>query len=374
MEIYQLKEACRQYGWERIFSNFSGLSQALQKGKRHQPCPKTGDGKDNFRFFKDYQDTGGAYSNSAGPLPDGIELLCWYNDASKHETLSMLEDIVGGANLTIDVKKVSKPKPRPYCTPQEQSSRQEIIKRYYTESQPIQGTKAETYLRSRGINGFSHGFLTELGNNLRFHPSLPYREDDDSPWQHFPCLLAVVRDKNGTPLTLHRTFLSPDGQSKAPVSRAKMVLAPPRDMRGGYIMLDKPTNISTTQTFIGISEGIENGLSAREGAGCPMFVGLSDKLMAMINLLPSTSAVAFYSDIEVSGAGQTAVEDFKLKNPSVRVHNEKPFLPHGRDKVDWNDLYQLHGQKAFRTKIKPQCRIPNVDFADYWSSAYAKVN
>ena len=372
MKIQAVKEACRQYGWERIFANYSGLNNALQKGFRSQPCPKTGEGKTKFRYFRNLSEDGGAYHNDVGAMPDGIELLAWYTDLPKGEVLKTLEDIVGG--VKVDYKqpaRPSKPIERPYCTPEEAEKRAERIKKLYSESVPIVGTLAEKYLRSRGIKSFSPDYLCEVGNNLRFHPSCPYKEDDKSPWQRLPALLAIVRDSSGKPLTLHRTFLSPDGMSKANVSRPKMLLAPPRDMRGGFIMLDKPSKLPCGGLFIGLSEGIENGLSAREGAGSPMWVGVSDRLLAMTNLPSSVRACAIYSDIEESGAGQRAVEEFKRLHQSVDVINIVPQSE--KAKVDWNDEYREKGHKGFHTKVKKELRLP-INFDAWWENHYAEFN
>ena len=366
MDIQAVKQACRAYGWESIYSNFSGLSDALAKGSRHQPCPKTGEGKDRFRFFRDYAQEGGAYHNQVGAMPDGIELLSWYTDKSKGEVLSMLVDILGGDKTRFYSPSTPqiRPQKREYCSPEEAKRRSEIIKRVYSESMPINGTLAETYLKNRGIKSFTpDSYLSEVGNNLRFHPSLAYREDDKSPWQRFPALLAIVRDKHGKPLTLHRTFLSRDGKSKAPISRPKMLLAPPRDMRGGYIMLDKPTSLPEGGHFLAITEGLENGLSVREGAGCPTWVGISDRLMEMINLPSSVRVCALYSDKEPSGAGQRAAANFIEKNKSVDVMNFPPRSK--KSKVDWNDIYMTEGHRGFYAKAKKHMRIP-FDFDTWW--------
>jgi hypothetical protein len=370
MKIQAVKQACKNYGWERIFANYSGLNDALQRGFRSQPCPKTGEGKTKFRFFKNINEDGGAYHNDVGAMPDGIELLSWYTDQSKADVLKMLEEIVGG--VKVDYKQPVKTTPaveRPYCTPEQAKDRAERIKKLYNESVPIVGTLAEKYLRSRGIKSFTPDYLCEIGNNLRFHQSLPYKEDDNSPWQRFPALLAIVRDSNGKPLTLHRTFLSPDGMRKAPVSRPKMILAPPRDMRGGFIMLDKPTQIPDGGYFIGLAEGIENALSAREGSGSPMWVGISDRLLAMTNLPSSVRACALYSDIEPSGAGQRAVSELVRNNASVDFINNVPSS--NKAKVDWNDEYQEKGEKAFDKKVKKPMRISGIDFQAWWENFYA---
>jgi len=343
----------QQGGWPAIFANYQGLYEALSKGTRQQPCPLTGDGKTKFRFFKDYEQSGGAYHNDVGPMPDGIEVIAWYTGKTKPEVLDELVDICGGKKMLSTAKPIVR-KPAEYCTKEEAEKRTQRIRRVWSESQPIQGTLAETYLRSRGIQAD----LSGLGNNLRFHPSMPYKESDDAPWVRYPCMLAVYRDKHGKPLTLHRTFLKPDGSGKADVSRPKMVMAPPRDMRGGYIVLDKPHN-GVNGKYIGIAEGIENALSAREGMGCAMWVGYSDRLMAMTNFPDSIFSVFAFADIEPSGAGLTAVEDLKANNKDKDVVILKP--KSDKKKVDWNDEYREKGPEAFEFVLQPEFQVQGVD-------------
>lgn len=370
IDLQTVKKACSNFGWDSIYRYYPALDEAMKKGTRSQPCPKTGDGVTKFRFFKDVITTGGGYHNDVGALPDGIELLAWFTRQSKFDVLKDLVDILGGDAKTYSQPTHNKPQAsRSYCEPAEAARRSALIKKVYSESVPVSGTLAETYLKSRGIKSFSDSFLEEVGNNLRFHPSLPYKEDDDSPWLRFPALLAIVRDKNGKPLTLHRTFLSSDGLSKAPISRPKMILAPPRDMRGGYILLDHPTQLPDGGHFISLAEGIENGLSVREGAGCPTWVGISDKLLAMVNLPSSVRVCAVYSDIEESGAGANAANSFKEKNPSVDVMN---IMPRSElSKVDWNDIYQTQGIDGFYAKAKEPMRIPGVNFNEFWGKSDA---
>lgn len=340
-------------GWETIFAHYSGLNEATKRGTKHQPCPLTGQGKTKFRFFKDWQETGGGYHNDVGPLPDGIEVICWYTGKTKAETLDELIELLGGKAVLDTVKPIKKPAKIEFCTEEEAQKRTERIRKAWSESMPIMGTLAETYLRARGIKAD----LRYVGNNLRFHASMPYKEDDDTPWVRLPCMLAVYRDANGQPLTLHRTFLKEDGSGKANVSRPKMVMAPPRDMRGGYIVLDKP-HAGNGGKYIGIAEGIENALSAREGMGCAMFCGYSDRLMAMTKFPDSVISVFVFADKEPSGAGLRAAEDLKKANTNRDVMILSP--EEDTDKVDWNDIYRAKGHSGFKYVLQDKFRVNGV--------------
>lgn len=76
------------------------------------------------------------------------------------------------------------------------------------------------YLASRGLYGRSIG-------ELRSHPLLDYWEeldDGDKSHERWPAMLALVTDDDGRIVTLHRTYLTPDG-AKAPVECPKKLYA-----------------------------------------------------------------------------------------------------------------------------------------------------
>lgn len=63
--------------WRQICSVLAPqLSNAMEHVGRHGPCPIYG-GKDGFRLFKDFEETGGGSSNRDGQFSNGFQLLCW---------------------------------------------------------------------------------------------------------------------------------------------------------------------------------------------------------------------------------------------------------------------------------------------------------
>src|SRR3546814_3089920 len=78
-------------------------------------------------------------------------------------------------------------------------------------SRPITGTIVETYLRKRGITAL-HGT-----GSLRFHPRCYYRPDEHSPTETWPAMIESVTDLDGRITGVHRTWLSPEGDGKAPI-------------------------------------------------------------------------------------------------------------------------------------------------------------
>ena len=75
----------------------------------------------------------------------------------------------------------------------------------------------------------------------------------------FPALLALVTHAvTGEPLTLHRTFLAPDGGGKAPVPKPRL-LVKGGDKAGGVVRLWPDAEVATG---LCVAEGVETALTA----------------------------------------------------------------------------------------------------------------
>lgn len=347
-------------GWENVLSTYSGLSQAMDKGLRQQPCPKSGVGKTKFRWFKDWRETGGAYHNDYGSMPDGIDVIAWYCDLSKSAALDEIIRICGGDISNISEREAKRAIQRQQqrsesrLTPEEVERNRAVLSRNKANAVPITGTEAEAYLRARGI----HCDLSRLPD-LGFHSKLAYREEGDTCWRHFPGMLAMVRNVEGKPVTMHRTFLDPVNHKKANILRSKMIFAAIEDVRGCSIQLDQPVMVNEKgEKLIGIAEGIENALSVREATGVPMWVGISDRLMEMVKLPEDVKYVLIWADIEPSGAGMAAAK--RMKERLEKEGRQAKIIAPGvsnSGKVDWNDVYQAQGAKAFPCMLKPEFQV-----------------
>ena len=73
---------------------------------------------------------------------------------------------------------------------------------------PIDGTRAEAYLKARAIRRCRFPAL-------RFHPALPYRPDEGG-WRRFPALVAAVTADGGDLCGVHRTWLDPAPPGQGP--------------------------------------------------------------------------------------------------------------------------------------------------------------
>lgn len=127
----------------------------------------------------------------------------------------------------------------------------------WNRASPIQGTLAESYLRSRGIH------LDAYPDVLRFHPILPYPDKDKT----YPALVCRVDDVAGEFTALWRIYLREDGR-KADVPNPKLGLGP---ARGGAV------RIGGIGSKIAIAEGVESALGywLLTGRKHPAWSGLS---------------------------------------------------------------------------------------------------
>lgn len=204
----------------------------------------------------------------------------------------------------------------------EARKREAQARNLWQDARPVPGTLAETYLRARGIT-------CPLPEGLRFHPEC---------WQgptarRWPALVALVEGCDR--LAVHRTYLRPDGQGKAPVEPAKMMLGA---TAGGAVRLVQ------AEGPLVVAEGIETALSLASGllrGPATIWAALSAPGIASLRLpdLPGRLTVATDGD----DAGRTAGN--KLAERATALGWQVSILP-APDGRDWNDILTLKGGAA----------------------------
>jgi hypothetical protein len=118
--------------------------------------------------------------------------------------------------------------------------RAEAAHRLWQETQPIDGTPAEAYLRGRGI-------MCPVPDRLRFHPQCWHGPSG----ARYPAMVALVEGGEG--FAVHRTFLRPDGSGKAGLASGdKLMLGA---TAGGSVRLFGGAS------QLAVAEGIESALS-----------------------------------------------------------------------------------------------------------------
>ena len=87
--IKALKDLARGR-WDAVFRSLAPqLGEAMEANGSHVPSPVSG-GKDRFRLFPDWRETGGSVSNSEGIFADGLATLMYVNGWSFGEAVKQL--------------------------------------------------------------------------------------------------------------------------------------------------------------------------------------------------------------------------------------------------------------------------------------------
>lgn len=79
MKVKKLKHKTGRHWKSTLLTLAPRLLNAIKNAPNHVPCPVHG-GTNGFRFFKDYDKTGGGICNTCGAFPNGVYILMWVND------------------------------------------------------------------------------------------------------------------------------------------------------------------------------------------------------------------------------------------------------------------------------------------------------
>lgn len=158
----------------------------------------------------------------------------------------------------------------------------DAARRLWREAQPIEGTAAETYLRTRGIT-------CALPRTLRFHPEAWHGPSTRA----LPALVALV--EGGERFAVHRTWVRSDGSGKADIDPAKAMLG---QCAGGAVRLaEGPSRLV-------VAEGIESGLSllcGLLGAPATVWAGLSTSGLRALRLPAQPGRLTIATDGDAPG-------------------------------------------------------------------------
>lgn len=161
----------------------------------------------------------------------------------------------------------------------QERERRETARRLWDHTVPIARTLAEIYIKARGIR-------ICLPDCLRFHPNLKHTETKRS----WPCMVAAIHDSAGRVTAVQRTYLEPDGHDRirpADGSKGKKTLGP---MGDGAVRLGTPYGV------LGLAEGIETALSAKQLYGVAVWATLSAHRLGSIAIPEGVQEVWIFAD------------------------------------------------------------------------------
>jgi hypothetical protein len=150
---------------------------------------------------------------------------------------------------------------------------------------PLAGTVGELYLRHRRC------VIPPADGDLRFHPSLGHKPSGKSG----PALVArVTHVVSGTPMSLHRTWITPTG--KADLDPPRMLLG--NHLKQGGVVRLWPDDYLTHG--LAVAEGIETALSLAH-AYAPVWACIDAGNMAALPVLAGVECLVIAQDRDPAG-------------------------------------------------------------------------
>jgi putative DNA primase/helicase len=284
--------------WHGILTEL-GVSPKLLEN-RHGPCPLCG-GNDRFRF--DDKDGRGTWICNHCGAGDGPELVKRLNGVDFKDAANLVEKFIGR------IPKRPPPKPVPAAT------RDELNRIWKRSKHIVAGSPAGKYLFARCGIGHFPIHLREVSNGT-------------------PEMIAMVSDNAGNPVTIHRTFLTLEGDKANGFGRSSRKLMPGPLPDSVAIRLGLECNY--VPSVLGVAEGIETALSVKKMFHIPCWSLINSAMMAKWNPPDGVEKVIIYGDNDKSFAGQAAA--YKLASRLSAKLSVEVRIP---DQVgDWNDVHQ----------------------------------
>ena len=253
----------------------AALGINIGESGKHTACPICGPGRNSHRFRFDNKDGQGTWICNQCGAGDGFALVMKVLNIEFKEAVKEIKRVVGSADVT---------KPQ-----SEAKISRDLLRKIYTESKPIvDGDPAWKYLTGRG--------LSVISEKLRYHSACYEPETQNK----MPAMLATYSLPDGTAITIHRTFITQDGE-KANVQNPKKVLPALRKMTGGAIRLFEPEN-----GVIAVAEGIETALAVYQMSKIPTWSVVSSTLMEKFEPPSGIKTVLIFGDHDKNFTGQRA--------------------------------------------------------------------
>jgi putative DNA primase/helicase len=260
--------------WRGILLQLGLPETALRN--RHGPCPICG-GTDRFRF-DDTEGRGTWICNQCG-AGDGMALAQKYTGKGFPEVAAMIDGMVG--NIKFEAARAERTA----------DETRDLLRDTWRATVPVQpGDLAHRYLASRGVEEMLYPAALRFAARLR-----------DGEGGVRPCMVAMVgvagQDK---PVSMHRTFLKPDGSGKAEMA-APRKLMPGTLPDGACVMLSDYSGGPLV-----IAEGIETAMSASALYDMPVWAALNAPMLRKWTPPDGCDEVAIFGDNDANFAGQAA--------------------------------------------------------------------
>ena len=206
------------------------------------------------------------------------------------------------------------PRPSHGSPRDDERKRGEWARTLWDRATPASDTLVVDYLRSRSIR-------SRPPTALRFIARLEHKPSDTC----WPAMIAAVTDGSGAVCAVQRTWLALGGRGKAPVTPSRMTAGP---MRDGAVKLCEPAET------LGLAEGVETALSARQAYSLPVWAVLGCNRFEAVVIPSHVRQVVIFGDRGDAGwkAAEAAADRFERESREVEI-----VLPPSQAAHDFND-------------------------------------
>ena len=276
-----------------------GASAAALTGK-HVACPFCG-GKDRFRW--DNKEGTGSFICGQCGSGSGFEFLNRLKGWDFKTAAAEVDKVVGNVK-----PEPNKPKPDP-----DRQRRQKA--ELWRNARPIQvGDPVSLYFASRGL---------VVPPGVRFAPQCPVPDEAGMR----PAMLAMVQSPEGKAVTIHRTFLTPQGR--------KADLPQPRAVMPGEIPDGSAIRLGPVTERMGIGEGIETAQAAAARFGVTAWAAINSTMLEKWIAPPEVKHLTIFGDNDPKFGGQAAAYRCAHRNAVKRPDLEIVVLVAPAVGTDW---------------------------------------
>lgn len=271
---------------------------------KHGPCPICQGGKDRFRF--DDKEGAGTFFCSHCGAGDGVKLVMLAKGCEFREAARMVEREIGASPVEPS---------RPEMT--DAQKRQSMNRLWKASREVVDGDPVSCYLAARlGA--------VDAPKDIRFVERCRYQAETVT---YHPAMLAMIRDADGAPCLLHRTYLTSDGR--------KADLDPCRRLMPGDFKPGAAVHLMPIGKTLGIAEGIETAWAASILFGVPVWAALNTSMLAQWRPPEGVEEAIVFGDNDTGFAGQKAAYELAYRlSGKVRAEVRIPSKPG----MDWNDV------------------------------------
>jgi len=288
------------------------------------PCPICG-GTDRFRFIdhKGHDGDGMWVCNQCTPRArPAIDLVMKFTGLP-------FKDAMRKVDLLLQNAPAPPPPPRPSNNNAKMPPSAYALRIWAAAKRVQRGDVVDRWLRSRSVG------MDVYPDCLRTSDIEVYANGKTGEVSVHPAMIALICRADGKPVAVHRTYLAPDGMTKAAIDK-------PRKAAGRFG--PSPTiRLAPLGPTLGLAEGLETALAAERLFSVPTWSVLSTYGVETFEPPPGVGRLIVFGDHDSNGAGQRAAKRLTARmGGRLAVEVRMPEQPN----TDWNDVLRALRNEA----------------------------